>query len=211
MACRLKILIFFSWLKTENIPLNILRLECTTFSFYCLWWRWSNLGARLQEINICYLATGRSVLGFLSLTLWSWNHLSIFHSFVLSCFFLWYINDLPNASKLTQPLLFAYDIIVFSFRSQLLRMRTKCWNTQYWRLDKMPYMCSPSILKNLSKEISILSSNRDTKLIKTLSFYVGNQPLKQVHYLVSILTQLIQYTVLDFAYLPTLNQLCTIT
>ena len=40
--------------------------------------------------------------------------------------FILYINDLPNASELTDPLLFAYEtsIFLFSFKPKLLRTRT---------------------------------------------------------------------------------------
>ena len=90
--------------------------------------------------------------------------------------FILYINDLPNASKLTQPLLFADDTSIFYSHSDPSCLQSVL-NEELQNFD-VSLKCN-KLSVNIKKTNYIVFKSRRKKLDYKFSFSFGNQSLKQ--------------------------------
>ena len=90
--------------------------------------------------------------------------------------FILYINDLPNASKLTQPLLFADDTSIFYSHSDP-RCLQSVLNEELQNFDV--WLKCKKLSVNIKKNNYIVFKPRQKKLDYNFSVSFGNQSLKQ--------------------------------
>ena len=89
-------------------------------------------------------------------------------------FFILYINDLPNASKLTQPLLFADDTSIFYSHSNPNRLQSVL-NEELSNFDV--WLKCNKLSVNLKKINYIFFKSRQKELNYHFTLFFGNQPL----------------------------------
>ena len=92
-------------------------------------------------------------------------------------FFILYINDLPNASKLTQPLLFVDDTSIFYSHSDPNRLQSVL-NEELSNFDV--WLKCNKLSVNLKKNY-IFFKSRQKKLNYHFTLFFGNQPLIQAN------------------------------
>ena len=90
--------------------------------------------------------------------------------------FILYINDLPNASKLTQPLLFADDTSIFYSHSDPSCLQSVL-NEELQNFDA--WLKGNNLSVNIKKTIYIVFKSTQKKLDYNFSLSFGNQSLKQ--------------------------------
>ena len=90
--------------------------------------------------------------------------------------FILYINDLPNASKLTQPLLFADDTSIFYSHSDSSCLQSVL-NEELQNFDV--WLKGNNLSVNIKKTIYIVFKSTQKKLDYNFSLSFGNQSLKQ--------------------------------
>ena len=93
-------------------------------------------------------------------------------------FFILYINDLPNASKLTQPLLFADDTSLFYSHSDPNRLQSVL-NEEVSNFDV--WLKCNKLSVNLKKTNYIFFKSRQKELNYHFNLFFGNQPLVQAN------------------------------
>ena len=93
-------------------------------------------------------------------------------------FFILYINDLPNASKLTQPLLFADDTSIFCSHSDSNRLQSVL-NEELSNFDVWLKFNKLSV--NRKKNNYIFFKSRQKELNYHFTLFFGNQPLVQAN------------------------------
>ena len=93
-------------------------------------------------------------------------------------FFILYINDLPNASKLTQPFLFADDTSIFYSHSDLNKLHSTL-NDELRNFDV--WLKCNKLSVNLQKTNYIIFKSRQKKLNYNFTLFFGNQSLNQAN------------------------------
>ena len=91
-------------------------------------------------------------------------------------FFILYINDLPRASKLTEPLLFADDTSIFFSHSNPSYLEN-VFNNELLNIDVWSRCNKPSI--NVQKTNYVMFSPSERKVNHSFSLCFGGQPLTQ--------------------------------
>ena len=93
-------------------------------------------------------------------------------------FFILYINDLPNASKLTQPLLFADDTSIFYSHSDPNRLQSVL-NEELCNFDV--WLKCNKLSVNLKKTNYIFFKSRQKELNYHFTLFFGKQPVVQAN------------------------------
>ena len=93
-------------------------------------------------------------------------------------FFILYIDGLPNASKLTQPFLFADDISIFYSHSDPNKLHSTL-NDELRNFDV--WLKCNKLSVNLQKTNYIIFKSRQKKLNYNLTLFFGNQSLNRTN------------------------------